>query len=77
MTGLKLSSDFDHLELPDQEYPQLLWKLQRETADEEMRKYPEEIQIIVIDAYEGKYVMKPRDEDVRLKTFKQVSTFWD
>lgn len=69
--GLKLTSDFDRLTLPDKEYPQRVWKLQRKTSGR-MLKYPEEVQIIVQDAFKGQYVIKPKEQSVRLETFKQM-----
>ncbi|XP_074631828.1 uncharacterized protein LOC141890286 isoform X2 [Acropora palmata] len=72
LQGLQLSDHFDRLEPPAQEHPELLWKLKREIPNEGMLMYPEEIQIIVQNAYEGQYLIKPQREFVRLETFKQM-----
>ncbi|XP_044174427.1 uncharacterized protein LOC114963777 [Acropora millepora] len=70
--GLQLTAYFDYLEPPDKEQPEHLWKLKKEIPHEGMLMYPEEIQIIVQNAYEGQYLIKPQRELVRLETFKQM-----
>ncbi|XP_015766235.1 PREDICTED: uncharacterized protein LOC107345062 [Acropora digitifera] len=70
--GLQLTDHFDRLEPPDKEHPERLWKLPKEIPKEGMLMYPEEIQIIVQNAFKGQYLIKPQREFVRLETFKQM-----
>lgn len=69
--GLGFCADFERLPLHDQQNPERLWKLQRDTTHNYTQMYPEEIKIALKNAYNGHYLIRPA-EPVRLETFRQM-----